>query len=297
MNGHWGLRVLNTWKRVAVVDGSRFGGRVPCVFCHHVRRRKTKIEWVAICGRCRDLSTEEVHTLYWNQEGDPDRVVVAPNIFRLSRNHSDARYSSALQRLRAWPVAPRGRILDVGCGISTQAEMLHAFAYVGADLNRVRLEFGARGHAWARYAAQSVTNLGFASHAFDAVLCLEVVEHLPPEAHLGLVLELLRVLRPGGLLVLTTPDGQLTTAKWIFGSKCEDSHERELSQAEVEALLRAAGARVIECSPLANLVQPAGWLGAALAHLVADRPKWRERLARSWARVGYRTLLYTATRP
>jgi len=141
-----------------------------------------------------------------------------------------------------------------------------------------------------------VTSLGFAANAFDAVLCLEVVEHLPPPQHAGVMRELLRVLRPEGLLVLSTPDGHMTAAKRLFGAKCERSHERELARVEVEALLVGAGARVVECIPIDNLVQPAGRLGAALAHLVADRPRWRDRLAGIWARAGYRTLLYAATR-
>jgi len=175
--------------------------------------------------------------------------------------------------------------------------MLREFAYVGADINTSRLGFGSRHHRWARYAAQSVTDLAFANNAFDAVLCLEVVEHVPPPQHPGLVRELLRVLRPGGLLALTTPDGRMTAAKRIFGTKCERSHDRELTRTEVEELLLTAGARVIECTPVSGLIQPASKLAAVLSHLVADRPSWRERLARVWARAGYRTLLYAATRP
>jgi 2-polyprenyl-3-methyl-5-hydroxy-6-metoxy-1,4-benzoquinol methylase len=241
------------------------------------------------------LSLEEISLLHWNQESDPDRVVVPPNLLRNSRVNADARYVSALKWFQAWHLRSGARVLDVGCGISEQAEMFRQFSYVGADVNAPRLGFGASRHPWAQYTAQDVTNLGFAPTAFDGVLCLEVIEHLPPAERPALAGELLRVLRPGGLLVMTTPDGRITTAKRVFGSKCERSHERELTRAEVESLLADAGARVIECNPVSNLVQPAGKLAAVLAHLVADRPWWRERLAQCWARAGYRTLLYAAT--
>jgi hypothetical protein len=82
----------------------------------------------------------------------------------------------------------------------------------------------------------------------------------------------------------------------LFGTRCEISHQRELTRAEVEALMRNAGARVMECRALDSLIQPAGKLGATLAHLVGDRPKWRGRLARLWAWAGYQTLFYAATR-
>ena len=289
------IRPTKLYWQLTFLDGSRFRGRLPCLVCRHARRRKTQQEWRTICGRCRGLSEEEVKLLYWNQEGDPDRVVVPPNIFRQSRMNSDARYALALQCLRAWHLPSEARILDVGCGISAQAEMFHGFRYVGADVNTPRLGYGARAHPGARYASQDVTMLGFAPNVFDAVVCLEVVEHLPPAARPAFARELLRVLRPGGLLVLTTPDGRMTAAKRVFGAKCERSHESELAPAEVQTLLAAAGGRVIEWRAVPNLVQPAGPLAVVLAHLVADRPAWRDRLAQYWARAGYRTLMYTVT--
>ena len=290
------IRLTTVYWQTTFLDGSRFRGRLPCLLCKHARRRKTLEEWEVICGQCRALSQDEVEVLYWNQEHDPDRVVIAPNILRYSRMNSDVRYVSALECLRAWEVGRGGAVLDIGCGISGQAKMFCEYRYVGADINTTRLGYGARTNPWARYTSQDVTNLGFAAHAFEAVLCLEVMEHLPPGERPALAQELLRVLRPGGLLVLTTPDGRVTPAKRIFGTKCERSHERELEPGEVETLLTDAGARVIERHRVANLVQPAGTLGTVLAHLVADRPAWRERLAGWWARAGYQTLLYTATR-
>lgn len=50
----------------------------------------------------------------------------------------------------------------------------------------------------------SVPNLPFADHTFDCVLCCEVIEHLPHDP--PPVAELVRVLKPGGRLVLSTPD-------------------------------------------------------------------------------------------
>ena len=269
---------------------------MPCLFCRYAYRRKTREEWQSICGDCRRLSAEEIEILCWNQESDPDRVVVPPSMFRSSRANADARYALALESLRAWPIAAGARVLDVGCGISSQADMFREFRYVGADVNKPRLGFGARGHRWAGYAAHDLRDLGFAEKLFDAILCLEVIEHLPPVDRPSLARELVRVLRPGGLLVLSTPDGRRTFGKLVLGLKCERSHEREMTQSEVAALFHDAGARLITCHQIENLVLPAGKLGAVLAHLVADRPLLRRTLSRWSARTGYRTLLYTATR-
>lgn len=57
----------------------------------------------------------------------------------------------------------------------------------------------------------SVLDLGFADESFDLVLSLDVIEHVPdPDA---LARELARVLKPGGLGLVTTP------ARWKFLSR------------------------------------------------------------------------------
>ena len=50
----------------------------------------------------------------------------------------------------------------------------------------------------------SVENLPFPDHSFDLVTCTEVVEHL--EHYRSTLREINRVLKPGGTLVLTTPN-------------------------------------------------------------------------------------------
>jgi SAM-dependent methyltransferase len=45
--------------------------------------------------------------------------------------------------------------------------------------------------------------LPFATNSFDAVLCLETIEHVHGPAQLGA--EIMRILKPGGVCMLTTP--------------------------------------------------------------------------------------------
>ncbi|HEY8581492.1 MAG TPA: methyltransferase domain-containing protein [Capillimicrobium sp.] len=53
----------------------------------------------------------------------------------------------------------------------------------------------------------TATELPFADASFDVVLSLEMMEHLPAEAREPALREMLRVIRPGGRLVVTFPAG------------------------------------------------------------------------------------------
>ena len=93
-----------------------------------------------------------------------------------------------------------GRTLDVGCGSSVILQSLNNV--VGLDIKRSKLRY------MRQYSVPLVHGSIFAlpvrDESFDCVVCSQVIEHIPeaPEVFT----ELIRVLRPGGLLILGTPD-------------------------------------------------------------------------------------------
>ena len=90
---------------------------------------------------------------------------------------------------------------DVGCGSSRiLADLPHA---VGVDLRHDKLVFMRRTNQ--RLVQADGLCLPFPDGAFDCVICSEVIEHVPEEGG-RLIDELTRVLKPGGILVLGTPD-------------------------------------------------------------------------------------------
>lgn len=91
--------------------------------------------------------------------------------------------------------------LDIGCGSSRiMADLPHA---VGVDLRHEKLVFMKRTNRKLIQADGCV--LPFGDAAFACVICSEVIEHIPDEG--GRMLDdLTRVLRPGGTLVIGTPD-------------------------------------------------------------------------------------------
>jgi dolichol-phosphate mannosyltransferase len=99
-----------------------------------------------------------------------------------------------------------GRVLDVGCGSSRI--ILDSPEMVGMDVAIRKLRF-LRGRV-KRLLAGSLDALPFADGAFSKVICSEVIEHVPREK--VRLSEFHRVLEPGGLLVLGTPD----YSSWIW---------------------------------------------------------------------------------
>jgi SAM-dependent methyltransferase len=109
-------------------------------------------------------------------------------------------YPWALERA---PLAVGSRVLDVGCGASIFPLFL---ANSGHRVVACDLQVPARpaGCPNLSYLRGDLTALPLASGTFDAVFCISVIEHLQPERIATALAELRRVLRPGGLLLLTT---------------------------------------------------------------------------------------------
>jgi SAM-dependent methyltransferase len=102
-----------------------------------------------------------------------------------------------------------GRTLDIGCGTGSAFPMLRAreFDVVGMDLSSRMIAFANQRYAddaGIQLSRGDVEFLPFATGSFDAVTCLGVFESLPD--YTPAMREIARVLRPGGLLVLSIPN-------------------------------------------------------------------------------------------
>ncbi len=102
---------------------------------------------------------------------------------------------------RKWRIAKHvpavGRILDIGSGTAPVSPDLKRT--VVADLS----EEAMRNVVCDTKAVTSITDMIFDTASFDCVLCSEVLEHVPDD--LKALSELRRVLKPGGILVVTVP--------------------------------------------------------------------------------------------
>lgn len=103
------------------------------------------------------------------------------------------------------------RVLDAGCGIGYGSQMLASVAasVVAVDYCPDAVLYARENHPASnlRHVAGDVTRLGFRDHSFDVVVSLEVFEHiLEYRAYLD---EVRRLLVPGGMFVMSTPNGSV----------------------------------------------------------------------------------------
>jgi dolichol-phosphate mannosyltransferase len=132
---------------------------------------------------------------------------------------------------------------DVGCGSSRiLADLPHA---VGADVRHDKLAFMRRTNK--KLLQANGLALPFGDGAFDCVICSQVIEHIPEENG-RLLDELTRILKPGGTLILGTPDyggWQWRTIEWFYKrlvpSAYGDEHVTRYTFASLREALRTRG--------------------------------------------------------
>lgn len=137
------------------------------------------------------------------------------------------------ERLR--PVAeaagPDWRHIDIGCGdgaLVHYLSRLHGLAegqIAGVDIDE-------RAIAWARMfnprADLHAGDMAALDGGYHSASLIEVLEHVPPDALPGFVADAARLLRPGGLMVVTVPSVE---------KKVAEKHFQHFSFAQVRAVL------------------------------------------------------------
>jgi 2-polyprenyl-3-methyl-5-hydroxy-6-metoxy-1,4-benzoquinol methylase len=98
-----------------------------------------------------------------------------------------------------------GKVLDVGCG---DGMFLNRMRGLGWTVDGVDFDAKAVTNAWLKYGLElrhgDLAGARFAENSFDAVTMSHVIEHVPDPV--ALLAEARRILKPGGRLVVTTPN-------------------------------------------------------------------------------------------
>ncbi|HIA47511.1 MAG TPA: glycosyltransferase [Candidatus Hydrogenedentes bacterium] len=114
---------------------------------------------------------------------------------------------------------------DIGCGSShILADLPHS---IGVDLRHDKLAFMRNTN---KHLVQGDgMGLPFLDEQFDCVISSEVIEHIPDENGIHID-ELTRILKPGGILILGTPDygrWEWVVTEWLYGIAKPDAYADE----------------------------------------------------------------------
>jgi len=196
---------------------------------------------------------------------------------------------SALESLLDGPhslpgMETRPTILDLPCGTGayTKAMAEKGRAVVAADASLPMLDLAGHAHA-ARFRVQcDIEHLPFKDDSFDAAVTLRLFSHYPKEAVARMLLELRRVIRPGGRVIFDS--FRWTPRQWPVLRRLVDQNcIYVLSRHDAEAIIAEAGLRQVEArslylfSPLWQRKLPL-WLVHRLTTLESVLPpRWRLR--------------------
>lgn len=120
-------------------------------------------------------------------------------------------YTVWLRKLKQsghFQAADRLEILESGCGPGFLLKYIEQWfpnaATVGLDINSQLIESASLETTKTAYVQASAQNIPISSQSFDLIVSLHVIEHLPDPKQF--VMEAHRVLRPGGILLIATPN-------------------------------------------------------------------------------------------
>ncbi|HZC69791.1 MAG TPA: class I SAM-dependent methyltransferase [Jatrophihabitans sp.] len=186
------------------------------------------------------------------------------------------------------PYVAGDTVLEVGCGEGYGTDLLADVARVviGIDYDAHTVAHAAATYPRAAFARANLAALPAPSESFDVVATLQVIEHV--WNHREFVDECRRVLRPGGLFVVTTPN-RLTFSPGRT-EPLNPFHTKEFTAAELAALLTRHGFGDVAIyglhagPPLVDLDRVHG--GSFVdAQLATSPEQWGARLANDVASV------------
>lgn len=128
------------------------------------------------------------------------------------------------------------RVLDMGCGVGSNASALQAPGrdVVGLDASEEALDRARRTGLYRELIRSEAENIPLPDSSLDLILAADVLEHVDDERALR---EIHRTLRPGGSLLVTVPAYQ-----WLWNWNDDYSHHlRRYAKRELTERLARAG--------------------------------------------------------
>ena len=151
-------------------------------------------------------------------------------------------------------IEPGSKVLDVGCGTGVVASQLaeEGFEVTGVDPSGGMLEYLRTSDPRVTAVQGSATKLPFGDGQFDLTMCVAVMHHIAqPEAVHESLVEMTRVTRPGGLVLVWDHNPRNPYWKNLMARvPQDDGSERLVPEAEIVTGLTDGGALLISSTQL-----------------------------------------------
>jgi SAM-dependent methyltransferase len=136
--------------------------------------------------------------------------------------------------------ANAGKIADLGCslGLLIRHDPKHC---IGVDRDRDAVRLARQTGAAVVLADFAVDGVPFLDRAFDLVNLDNVIEHLPKRSGELLLRECARILRPGGRLLVRTPDVRRCAKKF----RSDPEHVCPYDAATLDETIRSCGLEIL----------------------------------------------------
>jgi ubiquinone/menaquinone biosynthesis C-methylase UbiE len=177
------------------------------------------------------------------------------DFFQLEKNHwwFIGRRKIVFRLIERYKPTP-SIILDAGCGTGYTAMQLRQYGKVLAfDSSPAAVEY-TKQRGFDSVKQGSMTAIPYPSEMFDIVTALDVLEHVEDDR--SSIVELCRVLRPGGILVITGP-----AFKFLWSPHDDiNLHKRRYTAGEIKEKVESAGLRILKLSYFNSFLFPAIFL-------------------------------------
>lgn len=149
------------------------------------------------------------------------------------------------------------RLLDIGCGNGSLIMALHQLGFdhvQGIDISEEQIQIARQSGLMEVEVADATEYLKGKSGLFDAVFCMDLVEHLTKSELVELLLQIRKALKPNGRLYIRTPN---MDSPWphVYASG-DFTHETLLNANSIRQLLGSTGYPEVRVYPSLMRVSP-----------------------------------------
>jgi len=119
--------------------------------------------------------------------------------------------TNKLYALSCIPKSGTLKVIDIGCGTGMNSQVIRSYGHsvIGIDISESAInKYVAKG--FEGYTMDIEKSISFSPNSFDLAFCSEVIEHCTNP--LFVLKDIFRILKPGGKLVLSTPN----SAFWAY---------------------------------------------------------------------------------